>query len=144
MISDRDRYGGPDVKRGDPKKTRTKKETHREALNFAVSMFSLYIRKRDKRCVTCGSTDRLQCSHVERSVRQATRFMEGNAFAQCARCHVFHHNQSETPLRDYQLQKIGPTGVQMMYSLSRTICKRTASELWEIGAKYRNMAEEME
>ena len=103
----------------------------------ADDAFSLYIRTRDKRCVTCGSTDRLQCSHVERRSRHATRYQESNAWAQCARCHTYHHTQSETPLRDYVLSKIGQTGMQMIYSLSRTTCKRTVEELKSIARLYK-------
>jgi hypothetical protein len=122
----------------DPKKKRKKRDTFPAAEKFADDMFSLFIRARDKRCVTCGSTDRLQCSHVERRVRKATRYSEMNAFAQCARCHSFHHYQSETPLRDYQINKCGVSAVQMLYSLSRKECKRTAGELHDIGIFFRD------
>jgi hypothetical protein len=129
--------GERDIVRGDPKKKRKKRDSFPAAEKFADDMFSLFIRKRDERCVTCGSTDRLQCSHVERRVRKSTRYHEMNAFAQCARCHSFHHYQSETPLRDYQIQKCGVMAVQMIYTLSRTECKRTVDELKEIANKYK-------
>jgi len=125
----------------DPKPKRKKKDSRAVAQKAADDAFSLYIRARDKRCVTCGSTDGLQCSHVERRGRHSTRYREENAFAQCKRCHMFHHNQSETPLRDYQLQKIGALGVQLLYSVSRTTLKRTADDLRGIAKMYRDKQE---
>ena len=128
----------------DLKPKRKKKDSRAVAQKAADDAFSLYIRARDKRCVTCGSTDGLQCSHVERRGRHATRYLDSNAYAQCARCHTYHHLQSETPLRDYVLSKIGQTGMQMLYSLSRTTQKRTVEELREVARLYNTKLEAME
>lgn len=55
----------------------------------ADRVFSLWIRKRDKKCVTCGSTQNLQCGHyISRSCNQL-RYDEVNCHAQCMPCNVF-------------------------------------------------------
>ena len=52
----------------------------------AWNTFSLFIRKRDKRCVTCGSTKSLQAGHYWHAVLD---FDEMNINAQCAGCNHF-------------------------------------------------------
>jgi len=88
--------GGRDIvrkpKKRDPRKT---------AINKADAAFSAYIKARDGQCVTCGSTDNLDCSHVFRRGHYSTRWDETNAYAQCRRCHMIHHNQTESYLHDY-------------------------------------------
>ena len=56
------------------------------------SAFSKYVRLRDKFCVTCGSVDNLQCSHLyAKKQHKSVRWDERNAYAQCAKCHFKHH-----------------------------------------------------
>lgn len=52
----------------------------------AWKVFSLYIRNRDKRCITCGSTNSLQAGHFFHNVLD---FDPENIFAQCARCNHY-------------------------------------------------------
>lgn len=54
--------------------------------NRAWDVFSLWIRNRDKRCVTCGATTGLQAGHFWHNVLD---FDEININAQCARCNHF-------------------------------------------------------
>lgn len=52
----------------------------------AWDTFSLWIRNRDKRCVTCGSSQNLQAGHFWHNVLD---FDEENINAQCRRCNHF-------------------------------------------------------
>ncbi len=52
----------------------------------AWDTFSLWIRARDKQCVTCGSTNNLQAGHYWHNVLD---FDEENVNAQCRQCNHF-------------------------------------------------------
>ena len=77
-----------------------------KAINKADKEFSLYIRARDPKCVTCGepTTD---CSHIFRRTHLATRWDENNAVGQCRACHYYHHNQTEATLLNFARKKLG-------------------------------------
>lgn len=56
----------------------------------AHKLFSQYIRQRDGKCMRCGKTTSLQCSHI-RSVG-AYKYLEfepQNAIALCLKCHLY-------------------------------------------------------
>lgn len=126
-----------------PKPKRRKASPFKAALHYADMWFSRLIILRDKRCVTCGSTDRLQCSHVFRRVRYATRWCMDAAYAQCARCHVFHHRQDETPLRTYAWQRVGQDRMDELYQQSRTTADFSADTIKAFGDSFRSRCEEM-
>ena len=52
----------------------------------AWEIFSKWIRNRDKRCVTCGSTNQLQAGHFWHGVLD---FDEMNINAQCVKCNKY-------------------------------------------------------
>lgn len=58
------------------------------AIGEADRLFSRFIRARDGRCMACGSTTDLQCSHHITRARLRTRWDTANAVAHCARCHM--------------------------------------------------------
>ena len=51
-------------------------------------LFSKFIRKRDGRCVKCGKTEGLQCSHVVPRGNLLLRWDGKNAKALCFGCHI--------------------------------------------------------
>jgi hypothetical protein len=51
-------------------------------------LFSLRIRKRDRRCLRCGTRERLQCSHIVSRAADRVRWDDRNALTLCARCHM--------------------------------------------------------
>ena len=54
--------------------------------------FALAIKNRDNwTCQMCGSKTGIQCSHLISRRYHATRWLMGNAVAQCARCHLRSH-----------------------------------------------------
>lgn len=52
----------------------------------AWTEFSKYIRNRDKRCITCGSTTSLQAGHY---IHNRLDFNEVNISAQCSGCNLY-------------------------------------------------------
>lgn len=83
--------------------------TKKQAIDKADKAFADFIKARDGRCVTCGSTKNLDCSHVFRRWHQATRWNPANAYAQCKRCHMIHHKGSESYLLDEAKKRLGET-----------------------------------
>jgi hypothetical protein len=72
--------------------------------------FNAYIRERDKKCILCGSTKKLQCSHFYgKHARPATRWNTYNAYAMCASCHFKHHHGLEA---DYAIKLIELFGLE--------------------------------
>lgn len=76
----------------------------------AWKVFSLWIRNRDKRCVTCGSTSTLQAGHFWHAVMD---FDERNINAQCSACNHFRSgNLAQYSL--YLLNKLGEEGFKQL------------------------------
>lgn len=55
------------------------------------TLFSEVIRTRDKMCVSCGKTGRLECSHIYSRRHKGTRWDLMNAKALCFKCHRWWH-----------------------------------------------------
>jgi hypothetical protein len=141
-------YGGSDVVRAKPKKRRAKKDSFPAMEKYADDKFSLFIRARDGGCVTAGvrgvpCKGPLQCSHVERRGHKSTRYNPQGAYAQCKGCHVYHHTQSEAPLRLYAESKIGQQGMAALFQESQRIVKRTPADLKAIGDGYKRLLEKL-
>lgn len=71
-----------------PKRT---KKTHPKSWykKHLDTIFSIYIRLRDKRCQKCGSELQLQNSHVIPRTNLALRWDEKNCKALCVSCHLY-------------------------------------------------------
>lgn len=67
------------------KKKAKGKKWYRDKLD---TIFSIYIRLRDKHCQKCGREDNLQCSHVIPRDHYALRWNENNCKALCYKCHL--------------------------------------------------------
>ena len=52
------------------------------------TIFSQYIRRRDKVCRKCGTNQNLQNSHIMSRVSQNLRWDERNAMTLCYKCHL--------------------------------------------------------
>lgn len=76
----------------------------------AWDTFSLYIRLRDKRCVTCGSENQLQAGHFWHNVLD---FDEENLNCQCKRCNHFLSGN----LAQYAVYLLGKLGKEKFDAL---------------------------
>jgi hypothetical protein len=112
--------------------------TRKAAIKAADKAFADYIKARDKRCVTCGSTDRLQCSHVFRRWHHATAWDESNAYAQCSACHTFHHRQSEAIFLDWARAKLGNKKYDDLKARWQTISDWKIYQIEEIANYFKN------
>ena len=52
-------------------------------------IFSKFIRGRDGKCLRCGKTENLQCSHISSRKSLSGRWNDKNAIALCYACHFY-------------------------------------------------------
>jgi hypothetical protein len=106
------------------------------------NVFSLYIRARDKSCITCGAKENLQCGHFQSRKHNATRFSEINCASQCVRCNMF--NQGEQYEFGKQLDlKYGEGTSEKLKQKAQEIKKWTVYELQELIETYKRKTEEL-
>jgi hypothetical protein len=89
---------------------------------------SLLVRARDGRCVTCGTTESLQCSHYFKRSFLATRWNLQNCNAQCA-AHNELHNRVPWPYREYMVKRIGEQGLDELFALRNSVWRPSDDEL---------------
>jgi hypothetical protein len=97
---------------------------------------SLIVRRRDGRCVTCGSVRGLQCSHFYSRRCLGIRFDLRNCNAQCARCNR-RHNRDRAPYEACMLETYGPAVVTELDELRMSLGKVTDDELRELLRRYK-------
>lgn len=100
-------------------------------------VFSLWIRARDKKCVTKNPycSDNLQCSHLIRRGKKAVRFSEINCHAQCAHCNYLH-NYEPHHYTNWFIREYGQLPYEDLCDKANTTKKFTREELEEIIRKY--------
>jgi hypothetical protein len=94
---------------------------------------SIIVRRRDRRCVICGSMRNLQCSHFYSRRHLAVRFDLRNCNAMCAGCNR-RHNSDPAPYHDYMLERYGAEVVEDLGRLRVGLGKVSDDELsWLLG-----------
>lgn len=95
------------------------------------NLVSLYVRKRDKRCFTCGSLDKLGCGHLFTRAWYSVRWDGLNCHAQCWGCNFRHEHDPAA----YQLKFIDRYGLEAyreLYRKAHTITKFSDLRLKEL------------
>ena len=120
-----------------PKK-KPKKVKHKSISKLkkdADKIFSLWIRARDKRCVTCGSTKNLQNGHYISRSHSSTRYLEKNNNCQCLVCNIFMKGNYPA-YTIYLMRKYGNGIIKELERKGRETKQFTPSELEKIIKKY--------
>ena len=99
---------------------------------------SLIVRKRDKRCVTCGSAQGLQSSHFYSRRYLSIRFDLRNCNAMCAGCNR-RHNRDRLPYERYMRKAYGPAVISELDELRMGLEKVTEAQLADLLDEYKNM-----
>ena len=127
----------------------TKKKPLKSKLD---SVFSEYIRRSyaDKRgyvkCVSCGCKKywkQMQAGHYVRRSHIALRWSEDNVFPQCAGCNVFKGG-NYPEYTGWLLKNKGEEHIKKLLTLSKTICKMSISEMYDLLQLYRSKVEELD
>lgn len=99
---------------------------------------SIIVRRRDRRCVTCGSRRNLQCSHFYSRRYLAIRFDLVNCNAMCGFCNR-RHNRDPFPYMAFMQERYGPDAVEGLNALRSSRRKVTDDELRRTLGAYRAM-----
>jgi hypothetical protein len=100
---------------------------------------SIIVRKRDKRCVTCGGAQGLQCSHFYSRRYLSVRFDLRNCNAMCSACNR-RHNRDRKPYERYMRKTYDPAVILELDQLRSSLEKVTEEELAELLQRYKAMA----
>ena len=100
---------------------------------------SVIVRRRDRRCVTCGERRGLQCSHFYSRRHLATRFDLRNCNAMCADCNRRHNSEPEPYLR-FMNELYGVEAVAELERLRSGRDKVTDEELFATFKRLRQMS----
>ena len=99
-------------------------------------MTSLIVRRRDRRCVTCGSRRNLQCSHFHSRRHLALRFDLRNCNAMCAERNR-RHNSDPAPYLAFMLTCHGLEVVEELGRLRDGLRKVSDDELSRLLCEYK-------
>lgn len=99
---------------------------------------SIIVRRRDGKCVTCGSVQSLQCSHFYSRRHLSVRFDLRNCNAMCAACNR-RHNRDRRPYERYMRKRYGAGVVAELDGLRMGLGKVTDEELGEMLKQYKAM-----
>ena len=100
---------------------------------------SRIVRRRDRKCVTCGSYRNLQCSHFYSRRYLIIRFDLRNCNAMCGRCNL-RHNHDPFPYMNYMQEHYGPDVLTELHALRMSLDKVNEDELRVMLEDYRRMA----
>lgn len=115
-----------------PKPKKSKAGERRKLERKLWATMSLYIRKRDGRCVTCGCEEGLTMSHYINARCQILRYDEYNCNAQCKTCN-FTHNYWPHVYEGYMRRMYGDLVLDALEKKAETkMHKWTVPELQEM------------
>jgi len=84
-----------------------RKFKRKSAIKKLDNLFSLVIRKRDKRCQRCGKTENLQCAHIMSRKNVSTRWNMLNAVTLCYACHFFWAHRNPIDFAEFIRERLG-------------------------------------
>lgn len=84
----------------------------------ADRVMSLWVRKRDRACVTCGSKENLQNGHYVPRNWLGLRYNKKNCNTQCVGCNVFKKGNMDEYAR-FLIRKYGPGILETLNKLKK-------------------------
>lgn len=131
----------PAERKNKPRKTTQASKLRRKkgiwSTDTADKYFSRWIRERDGKCLNCGTTERLTCSHYYRRGHSSTRWDPKNCITLC----LFCHSEWEGPKYIYTQHMIDWLGEEELLKLEKkagTFMKRSDA-VAEFKEWYRNL-----
>ena len=90
-----------------PAKRKKRKTAATGKVKKLDNAFREKIMERDGRCVICGTTERLQWSHLITRRKWRTRWDPKNSAMMCAACHFKHHKQGPEDFVLWTIKRYG-------------------------------------
>ena len=105
---------------------RTKKTNRKSLVAKLDKVFGDYIKKRDGKCIVCGTRRGLQCGHLFTRAAYSTRWDEENAWGQCPGCN-YRHEFDWMPMQDAVARKM--IDVDALYIRHKKVAKLSNGDL---------------
>jgi hypothetical protein len=83
-----------------------KKPTRKQLVKQLDTLVSLIVRKRDGRCVQCGTTENLTCGHLITRSKYKVRWNLQNCHCQCRNCNL-SHEYNPHPFTQWFIERFG-------------------------------------
>jgi len=140
MIEEVSKYPPRPPKRAQVKskpKKKVKTRSKEWSVKKADGLFSKFIRERDGKCVRCGKTEYLQCSHFWPRAISSTRFDPENCDTLCYGCHYgdrYHgwEYAKQGEYRDFKIKQLGDEGYKnLALRATITVKRKAAIKLWQ-------------
>lgn len=111
-------------------KRSAKKKERVVKTSTADTSFSLFIRKRDGKCLRCGTTENLTCSHYWGRGNSSTRFDPLNCITLCQGpysngCHDEWEIRKNQEYKDFMISWLGKEGYDTLEGKARSFKKRS-------------------
>jgi len=84
-----------------------RKKSKRSLRTKADTLFSKYIRGRDKKCQRCEKTTQLQAAHVISRACLTTRYDYDNCLTLCADCHLNWAHRNPLEFTEFIYERLG-------------------------------------
>ena len=94
------------------------------ATTTADSYFSKWIRERDGKCLRCGTTEGLTCSHYHKRAISITRYCPINCITLCGVCHAEWEGPKEG-YTDLMIKMLGADGFLELQKKAGRFMKRS-------------------
>lgn len=120
-----------------------KKSNRKLVVKKLDTQMSKYIRARDKRCVTCGSTEKLTNGHLWSRQAYSTRWCEINCNCQCWGCN-FRHEYDPYPYQEWFKKHYGEKAYHELHKKFNTPVKLHTYELEEMIQDYKEKLRQIE
>lgn len=111
----------------------------KQLIKKADKLWSEYIKKRDKRCQRCGTTQNLESAHIISRTHTTLRHHPDNGIALCHKCHMYFHAHP-LEFEEFIKRKKGGEFLNYLRSLERD--KLSTLDLEEIINKLNKLLEE--
>lgn len=112
-----------------PKKSSSKKTSRKTLKNKLDKLWSEAIRKRDKKCQRCGTTQGLQAAHIFTRSALSTRWDLRNGIGLCSGCHIYWWHKEPIEATRWIEERNGKKEVTSLLRKRWTIKKYTDQEL---------------
>lgn len=122
------------------------KITRKGLVKKCDNIVSEFVRKRDKQCVVCGSTERLGNGHVFSRIAHSTRWditPDGNCHAQCWPCN-YRHEFDPYPYLNWYRQTFGDDKLEELHARFRQTRKYKDFQLQELYEEVKKQLDELE
>lgn len=120
-----------------------KKKSRKALVREADAAASAYIRRRDGRCLVCGTAQNLTCGHLFSRSHYSTRWDEINLYTQCTGCNLLHEHDPY-PLLQIAIKMHGQEAVDALHSRFSRPSKFRNEDLDRTARLYEQKLEDIE